>query len=474
MASRLSQAVIAARLIEWRNLKNILHPKAKERIRLLGEKNRQLREENERLQKQVQEVQKELRKKEENLEKLRKLLFERQQPRHRTHRTRPKKRREKDSYRRPAPDHIDERKTVSPVECDTCYGPLSEVQSFRTRLIEDIVLNPKTFVTEWTVTRHWCNNCKKLVEAPMPGVLPRAALGPQTLTLVVLYRYRFNLPYAKIQDLLKMSYGLAISEGEIARLLTEARTLTGDTWVLIEEGVRQGKRVHCDETGWYVNGVKVWVHVFSSEDATLYVIHDTRGKGVAEKALGEAFEGIRITDCLPNYKNLPGEHQICWAHHTREAGENVERDKESHERQKLKRVLDAIYARLRTETDNWHAERAKTAHQWCEQKTSRLLVQSWHDPPSKKLVERLRTFRSALFTCLAHPDIPPDNNEAERCLRKLVVQRKIWGGNRSWKHAAIHAQMMSVLETLKKEGNETLAGLQELLSAGIQKRLSCQ
>jgi hypothetical protein len=472
MSLRLTEPVLRLRLIEWRNLKNILYPRAKERIRLLKEKNRALQEEKEWLETELTKAQEELRQKQENLEKLRKLLFERQQPRHRTHRTRKKKRRGKHSYRRQPPDHIDERKTVSPTECTTCHGPLSDAQSSRVRLIEDIVLNPKTIVTEWTITRHWCTVCKKLVEAAVPGVVPHAQLGLNTLTMVILYRYQFNLPYGKIRDLLKVSYGLSISEGEIAHLLSEARKLVGEKWALIEEAVRQGKRVHCDETGWYINGEKVWAHVFSSDDATLYVIHDTRGKGVAEKALGTDFEGIRITDCLPNYKNLAGDHQICWAHLTREAGENREREKDNRERQKVAIVLDRIYARLRKETDEWQEERAAHAKRWCEKEVDQLTAQQWNDPPSKKLIERLRTFRSALFTCLTEPDIPADNNEAERCLRKLVVQRKIWGGNRSAPHAQIHAQMMSILETLRKEGRDTLEGLQELLSAGIAQRLS--
>lgn len=473
MALRLSESIIRARIIEWRNLK-VLHQKARERVEIVEGKNQELAAQNKELQNKLRKLQEELRKRDETVEKLQKLLFERQRPRTRTHRQRQPKQRSKESYRRPFPDHVDEQKTASPRECPGCHGPLSDEQSSRTRFIEDIILNPQTIVVEWTITRHWCANCNTLVEAPVPGVLPRAQIGPNALTMVVILRYRFNMPYGKIRDLLKVSYGLSICEGEVAHLLAEVQKLTGEKWTFITQAIKDGKRVHCDETGWYVDGEKVWAHVFSSEQATLYVVHDTRGKGVAQSALGEDFSGTRITDCLANYKNLPGLHQICWAHLTREAQENAEREVENKERQRLSKALDTIYARLRAQTDTWEEKKAQEARRRCEKEIDHLLEESWHDPPSRKLVNRLKEFRHALFVCLTVPNVPPDNNEAERSLRKLVVQRKIWGGNRSWKHASIHAQMMSIIETLRKEGTDTLSGLQALINAGIAKELSFQ
>ena len=36
-----------------------------------------------------------------------------------------------------------------------------------------------------------------------------------------------------------------------------------------------------------------------------------------------------------------------------------------------------------------------------------------------------------LFVFVAEPEVPPDNNAAERSLRHLVVSRKVSGGTRS-------------------------------------------
>ena len=51
--------------------------------------------------------------------------------------------------------------------------------------------------------------------------------------------------------------------------------------------------------------------------------------------------------------------------------------------------------------------------------------------PQAKLCRRIERFIKELFVFVSHPDVPPENNAAERSLRHLVVSRKISGGTRS-------------------------------------------
>ena len=207
MAFRLSESTIRQCLIEWRNGKK-LHKAARERVEILEQENKALKEENAELRGRMEKIEAETQKRAETIEKLQKLLFERHAPRTRTRRPHESIPRDAASYRRPLPEHISERKTLTLTKCPHCEAPVSTAQSSRTRLVEDIVLNPNTVVTEWTITRHFCAECDKLVEADVPGVLPRAMLGPQTLTLVVVAKYRWNLPYQKIRDVLSLSWTL--------------------------------------------------------------------------------------------------------------------------------------------------------------------------------------------------------------------------------------------------------------------------
>ncbi len=438
-------------------------------------KNHHLEDELEQKDKEIAELKEQLKKEKDANKKLRALLFKRNQPKTRTKREQLKVPRSAASYRRPKATPT-EHKTLVLECCPDCNSLLNNPVSSRERIVADIVINPNPTVTAWTINRYWCNNCKSQVEAKLPGVLPKAQLGPGVLTATVIARYRWNLPYAKIIDHLKLSYGLDISKGEIAQLLKTAAKLVGPKWREIAQAVKAGKAVHADETGWYIDGEKVWMHAFATEHVVLYEVASTRGKGIAQGALGENFSGTLITDCLPNYKNLPGSHQICWAHITREAYENLERKPNNRERAKLAPILNQTYADLRavTSTEVWDNNLAAQTRLACQDKVAELTKQKWRDERSKLLINRLVDYQDALFTCLNGPGISPDNNHAERVLRKVVVQRKISGGNRSPTHALIHAKLMSVVETLRLEEGNFVTNLQQLIQAGIAKELSLE
>ena len=54
------------------------------------------------------------------------------------------------------------------------------------------------------------------------------------------------------------------------------------------------------------------------------------------------------------------------------------------------------------------------------------------------------------FTCLTNLNVEPTNNNAERALRELVIQRKIIMGLRREKGAAIMERVTSMIATWKK------------------------
>jgi transposase len=471
---QLTEAVIQQRLIEWRNLKQ-MHGNARERIGRLVDENKRLKEKQAELETERDALQEKLRQQEDANKKLRAMLFEKQHGQPRTKRPHQAKPRTAASYRRPQPPEITEHKELILSQCPRCETSVNDPVSSRTRIIEDIVFNPRPKATEWTIHRYWCCGCGKQVAGTIPGILPKTSIGPNTLTFVVIAKYRWHQPYEKIQDQLKTTFGLHASQGEIALLIERAADLVGEKWHDIIKAVKAGRTVHCDETGWHINGKKVWAHTFATDYAVLYEISSTRGKQIAENQL-QGFTGTRVTDCLPNYKNLPGSHQICWAHLTREAQENEQREEDNAERKKLTRALDGIYAALREVTGQaeWNQPYADRIHQRCQRAVGRLTKRGWYDPACQRLVNRLTDFNQALFTCLTSPGIPPDNNHAERVLRKLVVQRKISGGNRSPTHAEHHARLMSVVETLRLEEGDLLTNLQQILQQGLAVHLSRQ
>ncbi len=81
-----------------------------------------------------------------------------------------------------------------------------------------------------------------------------------------------------------------------------------------------------------------------------------------------------------------------------------------------------------------------------------------------RLSRRLQRHWDEWFTFLSHPEVKPDNNNAERALRPIVVHRKVSGGARSDWGAQLVAQMFSFLETMRLQGKGAIAALGELLS----------
>jgi len=71
---------------------------------------------------------------------------------------------------------------------------------------------------------------------------------------------------------------------------------------------------------------------------------------------------------------------------------------------------------------------------------------SAHDETAR-LAKHLYAEKEALFTFLTHDGVDATNWRAEQAIRPAVVNRKVWGGNRTWREAATQARMMSLIHT---------------------------
>jgi transposase len=65
---------------------------------------------------------------------------------------------------------------------------------------------------------------------------------------------------------------------------------------------------------------------------------------------------------------------------------------------------------------------------------------------------RLRDYRDAVLAFLHHPQVPFDNNLAERDLRMMKVKQKISGCFRTWAGAEVFAAVRTYLATARKQG----------------------
>ena len=343
------------------------------------------------------------------------------------------------AFHRSAPQdsEVTEEQTWSVKQCPICKHRVGEAVDTVIKYQEDIDLAPRKIIKKYTITRHWCGHCETYVKSKDAPNIPR--LGLNCLGYILYARYRLRLPVNKIRESLLDLYDFAISEGEIVEKLKEAEALFGKNYEAICELIKQATVVHADETGWRMDGENWWLWVFLTDTGVRYVIEDTRGKGVAEDALGSKKDRVIISDGYSAYQNLPGDKQQRWVHLIRVA---------KIASPPLHEDLVRLYVKLGEELTKPLSDRDPP---WFEQKLQELITRSYEEPAAAKVQGRMTRHATRLFTCLRYEGVLPENNPAERAIRPQVIMRKIFGGSRSLAGAKAHEVNTSVLETLRKQ-----------------------
>lgn len=82
---------------------------------------------------------------------------------------------------------------------------------------------------------------------------------------------------------------------------------------------------------------------------------------------------------------------------------------------------------------------------------------SMQDPKQlRDLKAGILEYQDCLFACLTQPNVPPDNNKAERALRKLVLKRKKSFGVKTRRGARTMEALYSVVQRLASRDKTTL------------------
>jgi transposase len=342
--------------------------------------------------------------------------------------------------------------------CPDCGSPLPELSERRFRLIEDI---PETQpeVTEHSIPRHWCPTCRKLVEPPVPDALPGATFGHRLVALTAWLHYGLGTTLSQILAVLQHHLHFRLSEGGLVDAWQRIARLLRPWYEEIADEVKQSGTLHADETGWRVAGRTVWLWCFTTAQATYYMIDRCRGAPALLKFFTEEFAGVLVTDFWAAYNVVvAAARQACLVHLFRELKKVDDLDPSetwAAFRKKLKRLLgDAI--RLGAQRQTLPQETFASRRALLDTRRDELLATPWANAHAKRLLKRLRRYRNALFTFLDHPDVPSDNNHAEREIRPAVIIRKNSLCNRSDNGACVQATLMSVYRTLKLRGLDPL------------------
>lgn len=364
--------------------------------------------------------------------------------------------------RRARPERIDRRIEHRLKCCPDCGGRLQRCARSRTRIIEDIPEEITPVVTEHTIHRDYCPHCKKDVEPVVTEAMPGATLGTHIVGLTSWFHYGLGITIAQVIEILGYHLQTRLTSGGLIDAWRRLAEVLLEWYEQIAEEAKQSAVLHADETGWRVDGQTHWLWCFANHAVCYYMIDRCRGSPALQKFFGEAFAGTLIHDFWAPYESIEtADRQYCLVHLLRELEKVDERNRSAEWQafaKKLRRLIrDGI--RLRQRPDFTPQRYARRIHlidarltqlaQW--QASDGRVV--YGDADALRLAKRLRAHWDHLFTFLDKPDVPFDNNLAERCIRPAVILRKNSQSNRSQQGAATQAVLMTIYRTLKLRGH---------------------
>ena len=358
--------------------------------------------------------------------------------------------------------------------CPDCNGRLGKPVVSSTRQVIDIPVAPLE-ITEHILYKRWCFHCKKQMKPQVnlsSVVVGKQRIGIRLMSLVAVLREACRQPVGIIQRYLLLLHGLSISRGELVTLLQKAADRGKPQYDHFRQTIRGSPHVHGDETGGRENGRNGYWWSFNTKNIHYLCYRKTRGKQVVEEVLGDAFDGVLSSDFYAAYNIYAGFHQRCWVHYLRDIHTLTEEYPRDRKLTRLATGIHALYeaANAYQGPDASLPEGARQ-HQRIEKQQMfenklRALCAPWVNTaaPMSTLAARGITFLQELFVFIRFPNIPPDNNPAERALRHLVISRKISGGTRSPRGSQTKAILSSLFGTWRLQNKNPFQECQLLLT----------
>ena len=321
--------------------------------------------------------------------------------------------------------------------CPDCGTHLTGGWVQRTREVIELPVVPVQ-VTEHVFIARTCPVCRRrrVPTAQLDGAaLGRQRLGVNLISRIATLREEGRLPIRSIQWYLRTVHQLSLSVGAIVSAIHQTAQQAQPAVAGMVDRIRASPVVHADETGWRQNGNNGYV--WTSTPTERYFLRRGRGKAVVDR---EAPCPIPCTanDLVALYAPAgpvgPAVHQL--------------------------------YVEARSFTHP-QARRRHTAQLAWERQLLAICQPFLADPSAVqgKLCRRIERHIKELFVFVAEPDVPADNNPAERSLRHLVISRKVSGGTRSEQGTESKMTLASIFGTWRAQGLNPLAACRQLLTS---------
>lgn len=334
--------------------------------------------------------------------------------------------------------HPDKEEKVTKDECPECGKSLGKPYDFYKFRQMDIP-EPKFITTLYIVSLYRCNFCDAEIDAGES--LNKGFYGTNTTALIG-YLKKEGLSCNAIAELFNDVYNMPISNVAVFDKLTNLTNSLAPKQKQIANAINGYEYAHLDETGLREDGKNGFVWNASTPEHCLFQFDRSRASDVAKGILSD-FKGVIITDDYKGYA-WHSMRQLCWSHLLREAKEFTEKYPDSMAQyQRLKKLYDKAKRSQEKDVDlydklEWELED---------------IARCYHPLDGCRTMYYKLHERSHMWLLgVKYHNIPLTNNHAERCLRKIVLQRNRIGCIRNNKGEAFVNIFLSCTATWKLQG----------------------
>jgi transposase len=314
-----------------------------------------------------------------------------------------------------------------------------------------------------------CGNHPGIVTAPAPAkIIPKSLLGVSIWVEILLDKYLFYRPtYRFLADWQTLELDLSL--GTVTEGLRHLAPLFEPVYVALVERSQQQPLWHADETRWLVFvsvegkvGYRWYLWVFHAKEVVVFILAQGRSHDTPEDHLGPVESGILVVDRYKAYQAIDKVKSglivlaFCWAHVRRDFLE-VARGWEKLQEWGLDWVqeIGELYKRnddrvklLGLSGFEQADQQVRQQVEYLEEKAAKELADEHLHPACRKTLESLGNHWTGLTVFVEHPEVPMDNNTAERAHRGPVVGRKNYYGSGAIWAGQLATTLFSLFQTL--------------------------
>lgn len=370
----------------------------------------------------------------------------------------------------------------------------------------DVVVQNLLFQTDtvrYRLERLYAKSTGQLYEASLPAALQGQSFGSELHAFVLMLYFELRVPEEKILNLLQ-AQGLVISAGEISNILIQKHLslFAEERKAVLRAGLQTTSYQHIDDTGARISGVNHYFSTLCNPYYSSFFTHRHKNSetvagllavleeptprdrptaalaggevqasqerrpelAAAPKPLGD-YVPILISDDAPQFRHQTDYQGLCWVHEERHY-KKLHPFFASHQKlvDDFRGEIWDYYDRLTA----YAAAPTEALKQDLSAAFDALFSRTTGYEALDQRIARTRQKKAALLLVLDFPEVPLENNEAERALREYVIKRKISNGTRTAAGTQAWEVFLSLLDTCRKNGVDFYRYLCDRISNAYQ------